>query len=147
MTDPAWSGGYTDYIKAEPTTAKIACYVSDSFHPEPDRYFPAVIENKYGEGNVIFMATSEYPGAPEVFPLYKIMTKAVLCASHRTSDIKVIGSDKIRFAVYADSENYKIYILNTDYNFEGHARVIYKDKVIADRVIESVGVEIVEFKR
>ena len=147
MTDPAWSGGYTDYIKVEPTTAKVACYVSDTFRPTPERDFPAVIENKYGDGQVIFMATSEYPGAPEVFPLYKIMTKAVLCASHRTADIKVIGSDKLRFAVYGDEENYKVYIMNTDYNSEQRAKVIYKGEVIYNKLIDVIGVETVEFKK
>ena len=147
MTDPAWSGGYTGYIKVEPTTAKVACYVSDTFRPTPERDFPAVIENKYGDGQVIFMATSEYPGAPEVFPLYKIMTKAVLCASHRTADIKVIGSDKLRFAVYGDEENYKVYIMNTDYNSEQRAKVIYKGEVIYNKLIDVIGVETVEFKK
>ena len=147
MTDPAWSGGYTDYVKVEPTTAKVAAYVSDTFLPAPDRDFPAVIENKYGDGYVIFMATSEYPGAPEVFPLYKIMTKQVLCASHRTSDIKVIGSDKLRFAVYGDEENYKVYILNTDYNSEQRARVYYNGELIFNKLIDVIGVEIVEFKK
>ena len=147
MTDPAWSGGYTDYVKVEPTTAHVAAYVSDTFLPAPDRDFPAVIENKYGDGYVIFMATSEYPGAPEVFPLYKIMTKQVLCASHRTSDIKVIGSDKLRFAVYGDEENYKVYILNTDYNSEQRARVYYNGELIFNKLIDVIGVETVEFKK
>ena len=146
MTDPAWSGGYTDYIKVEPTTAKVATYVSDTFIPAPERDFPAVIENKYGDGYVIFMATSEYPGAPEVFPLYKIMTKAVLCASHRTSDIKVIGSDKLRFAVYGDEENYKVYIMNTDYNSEQRARVYYNGELVFNKLIDVIGIETVEFK-
>ena len=147
MTDPAWSGGYTDYVKVEPTTAHVATYVSDTFRPEPERDFPAVIENKYGDGYVIFMATGEYPGAPEVFPLYKIMTKAVLSASHRTADIKVIGSDKLRFAVYGDEENYKVYIMNTDYNSEQRARVYYKGELIYNKLIDVIGVETVEFKK
>ena len=147
MTDPAWSGGYTDYIKVEPTTAKVATYVSDTFLPAPDRDFPAVIENEYGKGKVIFMATSEYPGDPAVYPLYKFMTKAVLAASHRTSDVKVIGSDKLRFAVYGDEKSYKVYILNTDYNFEQRARVIYNGEIVGEKVIDSIGVEIIEFNK
>ena len=93
------------------------------------------------------MATSEYPGDPAVFPLYKIMTKAVLAASHRTSDIKVIGSDKLRFAVYGDEKSYKVYILNTDYNFEQRARVIYNGEIVGEKVIDSIGVEIIEFNK
>lgn len=92
------------------------------------------------------MASSEYPGAAEIYPLYKIMVKAILAASHRTADIKVIGSDKIRFAVYEDEEKYKVYILNTDFNFEARARVIFRGES-QDRVIDSLGLEIVELKK
>ena len=73
--DPAWSAGYTNYVKVEPTSAVPVCYVTDCFLREEEYMTPVVTENKYGEGNVIFMANSEYPGAPEVFPLYKIMVK------------------------------------------------------------------------
>jgi hypothetical protein len=140
--DPNWSAGYTDYVKVEPTTAKTVCHLTDCFIREEEYQMPAVTENKFGEGSVFFMANSEYPGAPEVFPLYKIMVKAILAASHRTAEIKVIGSDKIRFAVYEDEKKYKVYIFNSDYNFENRARVIYKG-VETDRVIPSVGLEIV----
>jgi len=71
----------------------------------------------------------------------------VLAASHRTSDIKVVGSDKLRFAVYGDEEKYKIYIFNSDFNFEQKARVIYNGEIICDKVIDSAKLEIVEFKK
>ena len=92
------------------------------------------------------MANSEYPGAAEIYPLYKIMVKAALAASHRTSELKLIACDKVRFAVYENDEKYKIYILNTDFNFEQRARIIYKEKQI-DLTIDSVGYEIVELEK
>ena len=144
--DPAWSAGYTNYVKMELTTATPACYISDSFFARPDSQIPVVVENKYGLGNVIFMANSEYPGAPEVFPLYKIMTKAVLAASHRTSDLKVIGSDKLRFAMYEGEEKYKLYVVNSDFNTKQFAKVIFRGEE-REIVIDSVGLEILEFKK
>lgn len=146
MCDPCWSAGYTDYVKLEPTLAHVAAWIADSFAPAKERMFPAVIENKYGSGNVIFMANSEYPGAPEIFPLYRMMVKAALSASHRTSELKVIGSDKIRFAVYENEKKYKIYLLNTDYNFEQRVRVIYMDKSV-EKVINSTDFDILEFEK
>ena len=146
MCDPCWSAGYTDYVNVEPTKAHVAVWLADSFAPSAERQWPAVIENKYGEGNVIFMANSEYPGAAEIYPLYKIMVKAALAASHRTSELKLIACDKVRFAVYENDEKYKIYILNTDFNFEQRARIIYKEKQI-DLTIDSVGYEIVELEK
>ena len=108
--------------------------------------WPCVLENKVGKGNVLFMTNSEYPGAPEVYRLYQIVVKTVLTAHHRNSDVKVISSDKIRFAVYDNGESYKMYIFNTDYNFEQRVRVIYKDTQI-ERVVSSNELEIIEFKK
>ena len=144
--DPAWSAGYTEYVNIEPTTATPVCYVSDSFFPHLQSNFPIVTEHKYGEGNVIFMATSEYPGAPEIFPLYRLMVKEILSASHRTSDLKVIGSDKIRFAMYEDEEKYKLYIVNSDYNMKQFVKVIFRDDE-RELLLDSVGLEIIEYKK
>ena len=152
LCDPAWSAGYTNYVKIEPTTATPVCFMHDSFSIPEDRtqyspsFMPVVTENKVGEGNVIFMANSEYPGAPEIYPLYKIMVKSVLAASHRTSDLKVIGSDKIRFAMFEDDEKYKLYIFNSDFNLEQKVKIIFRGE---ERKIEidSVGLEMREYKK
>ncbi len=146
LTDPEWSAGYTEYVKTELTSATPVCYISDSFLPEPENMLPLVCENKYGKGNVIFMANSEYPGAPEVFPIYKIMVKAMLSASHRACELKVIGSDKLRFAMYEGEDIYKLYIFNTDFNVKQFARVIFRGEE-KEVTIDSVGIEIIEFKK
>ena len=156
LCDPAWSAGYTDYVMIEPTTATTVGYLSDSFGrktlPNGEELIkdfslmPLITENKVGEGSVIFMASSEYPGAPEIYPLYKMMVKSILAASHRTSDLKVIGSDKFRFAMYEDDEKYKLYILNTDYNMKNFVKVIFKGEE-REALVDSVGLEIMEFKK
>jgi hypothetical protein len=151
--DPYWSAGYTDYVRIKPTTAKPVCYMSDAFRgprkdetPESMGMIPVVTENKVGEGNVIFMATSEYPGAPEVYTLYRLIVKQILAASHRTSDLKVIGSDKFRFAMFEDDDKYKLYLLNTDFNHKQYATVIFKGETL-ERVVDSIGLDIIEFKK
>ena len=156
MTDPAWSSGYTDYVKIEPTSATPVCYIADSFgrkqnsqgYMTGDKFniIPIITENKVGSGNVIFMASSEYPGAPAIYPLYKMMVKAILAASHRISDLKVIGSDKLRFAMYEGEDSYKLYILNSDYNQKQFVTVFFRGERV-DRLIDIVGLEIIEFKK
>ena len=146
LCDPAWSAGYTDYVKIEPTTATPVCFISDSFMPKPESQIPFVTENKYGKGNVIFMANSEYPGASAVFPMYKLMVKAVLAASHRVSDLKVIASDKIRFSMFEDDNVYKLYIFNTDFSSKHFAKVIFKGDE-REILIDSVGLQIIEYKK
>ena len=146
LCDPAWSSGYTDYVKIEPTAATPVCFISDSFFPSPETQKPIITENKYGEGNVIFMANSEYPGASGVFQVYKLMVKAALSASHRNCELKVIGSDKIRFAMFEDEEKYKLYIFNSDYNMKQFVKVIFKGEE-KEVLIDSVGLEIIEYKK
>ena len=156
MCDPTWSAGYTDYVRFEPTDATVVCYISDSFgrkhtstgDPTGDNcnLIPLITEKKVGKGNVIFMASSEYPGAPAIFPLYKIMTKAILAASHRNCDLKVIGSDKLRFAMYEDEKIYKLYIFNSDFNHKQHVTVHFGGKTVK-KVVESVGLKIIKFKK
>ena len=160
LCDPAWSAGYTEYVKIQPTTATPVCYISDTFktakHAQVFESFgkgsvdmslvPIITEHKYGKGNVIFMANSEYPGAPQIFPLYKLMVKTILSASHRVSDLKVIGSDKIRFAMYEGEDTYKLYIFNSDFNFEQKVRVIFRGETV-EKIVGSVALEIIEFKK
>ena len=146
LSDPCWSNGYTDYVVVEPTSANVVGFISDSFVNHPDHLWPCVLENKVGDGNVIFMTNSEYPGAPEVYRLYQIMVKTVLTAHHRNSDLKVISSDKIRFAMFEDGEKYKLYIFNTDYNLENKVIVEFRGER-HERWINSCELEIMEFKK
>ena len=155
MCDPAYSSGYTDYVVFEPTDATTVCYISDSFgrsdistEPTVDNsgLIPVITENKYGKGNVIFMGTSEYPGAREVFNIYKVMVKSLLAASHRNADLKVIGSDKIRFAMYEDENTYKLYVFNSDFNNKQFVKVIFNGEE-REIIVNSVGLEIIEYKK
>ena len=74
------------------------------------------------------------------------MVKAALAASHRTADLKVIGSDKIRFAMFEGEEKYKLYVFNSDYNMKQFVKVIFKGEE-KELLIDSVGLEIVEYKK
>ena len=125
---------------------KLSAYESFGYKFVDDSIIPFITENKYGKGNVIFMATSEYPGAPEVFPIYRLMVKSILSASHRNSDLKVIGSDKLRFAMYEGDDIYKLYIFNSDFNTKQFAKVIFRGEE-KEVLIDSVGLEIIEYKK
>ena len=146
LCDPAWSAGYTDYVKIEPTTATPVCFISDSFFPSPETQIPFITENKYGKGNVIFMANSEYPGDSAVFPIYRLIVKAALTASHRTSDLKVISSDKVRFAMYEGEDIYKLYLFNTDFSNKHFVKVLFRGEE-KEVLIDSLGLEIIEYKK
>jgi hypothetical protein len=74
------------------------------------------------------------------------MVKAVLAASHRTSDLKVICSDKVRFAMYEGEDIYKLYLFNTDFSNKHFAKVFFREEE-KEVLIDSVGLEIIEYKK
>ena len=144
--DPAWTAGYADYVKIIPKGATPVCMLADNYRYDPEYMTPMLTEHKFGKGNVMLMANAEYPGAPEIFPIYKIIVKTILAATHRAAAIKVVGSDTVRFAVYETDDKYKLYLLNMDYDVECTAKVIYKDKEVKV-TIPSVAVETLEFDK
>ena len=59
-----------------------------------------------------------------MFPLYNAIVREMITASARKSDIKVIGSDRLRWSVY---EGDKVYLLNTDYDMPITVKLIKGD--------------------
>jgi hypothetical protein len=110
VADPLYSAGYTEYMVTEPTSAKVIGYVSDCFWNDPP-IVNSVLENKVGEGVVTLVTSKDYPGNPALSPLYNTIVREFVSSSARNCDIKVIASDKLRYAVY---EGNKVYLLNTD---------------------------------
>ncbi len=147
--DPVGADGYTNYAVVDEKTCRRAACLSEWFFSTPNDFTneaPAVLEHKYGKGNVLFMCTEEYPGAPGVYTLYKLLVKSILTATHRNSHIKVLAGDKVRFAVYEDDSKYRVYLLNTDMNFEMKTRVTYKGQSI-ERTIASTELDFVDFEK
>ena len=81
------------------------------------------MENKLGAGTATLITSVMYPGNNAVYPLYRAMVREFVSASARNADIKVVGSDRVRYAVY---EGGKIYLLNTDYDVPAVVKVISK---------------------
>ncbi len=147
--DPIGSDGYTSYAVIEEKTCRRAVSLGEWFFSTQKDFTEdgaAMVEHAYGKGKVLFMCTEEYPGAPGVYSLYKILVKCILTATHRNSDIKVITNDKVRFAVYEGDSYYRVYLLNTDMNFEQKARVTFKDKTV-DKTVPSLGMKFVDFEK
>ena len=112
--DPIYSGGYAQYAELTLCGAKPLGLLSDSFMTigSVDN-FPSVIENQIGKGTVTLVTSTNYPGNPALYPLYRMLMREFVTASARSCDIKVIAGDKLRYTVY---EGDKIYLLNTDFD-------------------------------
>ena len=143
VCDPNFSGGFTEYLEVELCGAKPLGYLSESFIEAPGKLHPdfcTVIENKIGKGVATLVTSLDYPGHPAALPLYKMLLREMISSSSRNCDIKVIGSDRIRYTVYEED---KIYLLNTDYDMPVMVSVI-KDNVEKRVTLESLELKILE---
>ena len=113
--DALYGAGFATYACSELTGGTVRCMLSDSFRPPAKECFPVLVENRLGKGTAILCTALDYPGAPAVYPLYSHVVKALLAASHANCDLKVTGSDRIRYALFFDDKTGEetIYLLNT----------------------------------
>lgn len=115
-TDPICIGGVRTVIRPEMKGAVAAAVYHDDFRaPDESRVLPAVIENKIGKGVVTLITAAEYPGANAVWPLYEVVVREQVTASHRRCPVHVKTSDKVRFAVYRTEKEDAVCVLNTDF--------------------------------
>lgn len=122
--DPLYSAGYTEYARVELCGAQPLGYYADSFGNKPTDLY-TVVENKLGNGVATLVTSLNYPGHPALFPLYRALVREMVSASARSADVKVIGSDRLRYAVY---EGNKLYLLNTDYDMPIAVKVLAGEK-------------------
>ena len=122
--DAMFTAGYADYLRFATCDAKTIAYLADGF-TEKMYDMPAVIENKLGKGVATLFTSINYPGNQSVYFTYRAIVREIISASSRECDIKVIGSDRVRWSVY---EGNKVYLLNTDYDMPVKVKVIHGDK-------------------
>ena len=129
--DANYPGGYCDYARLTLSGAECAAYLSDSFNPPSADALPALIEYKKGKGCALLFSHIAFPGAPSFYTLYRIVVKALLSASHASAELKVTGSDKVRFSLFYDEGGREVvYLLNTAFDDPSAVTVRYKGKKI-----------------
>ncbi len=140
VCDPIYSAGYTGWAKTELCGAYETAYVSGHFDTTPSG-IAAVVENMVGDGIATLVTSTNYPGHPALLPLYRAIVREMVTASSRNCEIKVLGSDRLRWAVY---EGNKVYLLNTDYDMPITIKLIYKDseKLININPLELKSIEL-----
>ena len=122
--DPNFSEGYIDYAEAEVTDGTVITTIENSFRSVGNPGVPTIIEKKVGQGNVILMLSSCYPGRNSLYPIYSLVTRALMHRGVCRADVRVCGPDTLRYAVYEDGS---IYLLNTDYDTEYTVKVFHAD--------------------
>ena len=124
--DPLLSAGYAKYADTKLTTGTVTSILAQGyFECDETDGRAAIVENKCGEGYAVLITGLDYPGSGPLYSTYKTLVRELITSSHRACDIKVYGSDRLRFSVY---EGNKLYLLNTDFDAEITATVKYEDK-------------------
>lgn len=122
--DPIYSAGYAEYAKFELCGGNDIAVVTGAFINDPSD-LPGVIENRVGKGTATLVTSINYPGNPCIYPLYNAVVREMMTESARKCNIKVLGSDRLRWSVY---EGDKVYLLNTDYDMPITVKVIKGEK-------------------
>ncbi len=117
--DPVYSGGYANWGVFELTEGKTAAYAADSFGYVPE-HISAVVEKRIGNGVATLLTSTNYPGHPSLSPLYRAIMREFISASARNCEIRVFGSDRVKWACY---DGGKIYLLNTDYDVPATVKI------------------------
>lgn len=126
--DANYPSGYSFIANVELNGANVCARLCDTFLAPSENDEIILTEYKNGKGVAMFLAYANYPGHPAVYPVYKKIVKELLTTSHRNAQIKVFGSEKVRFAVYRDNGKTRIYLLNTSFDVPNTVGIIYKDK-------------------
>ncbi|MBQ2742233.1 MAG: hypothetical protein IJF32_05455, partial [Oscillospiraceae bacterium] len=124
IVDPLYSAGGVEYAEIVPCGCSVTGRLADTFL-NVERNLPVVIENRLGRGVATLAASVNYPGHPSFLPLYRALMREFITMSARECEIKVLGSDRLRWSVY---EGGKIYLLNTDYDMPITVKVIRSGK-------------------
>ena len=102
---------------------------------------PAVIENKVGEGIATLVTSTNYPGYPALYPLYRALVREMVTRSNETSaNMRVLSSDRLRYAVY---DTNKVYLLNTDYDLPITVKIMCGD---GDSKVREITLDPLELK-
>lgn len=115
--DANYPSGYATYATIKLKGARVLARLCNSFAPPTDNDLPVLTEYKNGKGVAMLLTHAHFPGHPAVYPIYKTVVKGLLNASHANAEIKVFGSDKVRYSVFSDNMNNKtLYLLNTSFD-------------------------------
>lgn len=148
--DPICASGKIKLANIRLTKGKIIAQVADNpggkCHPLTMQYriekeIPILIEHNLGKGTAFLITSWDYPGAEGLKRFMEVFLNAVLIGEQ--GDIKLVGSDKIRYAVYVNDSGKKfekrlttIYLLNTSYDVSNSCRLYLKDLIFPLKIEE-----------
>lgn len=120
--DPRYLGNFTP-AKLELTTARVLAGHDIFFGAAADQLArqPVLLENRLGDGVAMLVTLYEYPADEAVVGLTEELLRVI--SAGEQADLRLLGSDRIRYAVYESDDAQVIYLLNTDPDTSAAARL------------------------
>jgi len=139
-SDPRFIGNMTP-SRVEMTTGRIIGYWDNSGIQDMEelKKQPMLIENSLGKGKAFLVLAWEYPGDKGLTRLTEDLLHTVL--EGEQGNIRLIGSDRVRYAVYEGNlprfkRKYNIiYILNTDPDCSASVRLWLRDRLTEEFIV------------
>lgn len=144
--DPKWMDTAFPCARIQTAGAKVIARLARAFSPaqlqrtgEKELDIPVLTEHKLGQGYASLLTLWGYPAS---IGGRKIFGEILRCLNlgEMNHAIRVCASDRIRYSVFEDDRQYTLFLLNTDYDLPGRARIFYADRVL-DVCIESTSLE------
>ena len=151
--DAMCANGPITYAEIETRTAQpIAFADSTCFSHRPATTdHPILVENKLGKGVACLITTWDYPGKAGMQEFMELVLRAVLVGQQE--HIRLIGSDRLRWAVYVGDKRGKpgearttIYLLNTDFDNAQRCKLICDGKKPIPLSVKSCGFKIMTMR-
>ncbi len=130
VSDPKYGDGEFPLADVELISAEITAAASEDFADtweNMDRY-PVITTNKLGEGRAFLLHTPEYPGCHGLRRLYTDLI-TFFAAAHQDKNLQIETSESVRYAVYEETGQRTVYLLNTGTALS-HEAIIYDRELV-----------------
>ena len=127
MADPKFINGDIPLGDLKLTTARVLARSSTNYYKEDvKKTMPVLTENSLGKGKTFLINSWCYPGRRSMNLLMQEILRDINVGEQ--GDIRLSGSDRIRYSVYEEKGLTTIYLLNTDFETPQMTNLYIKGK-------------------
>ncbi|MFH0963059.1 MAG: hypothetical protein V2A58_03505 [Planctomycetota bacterium] len=120
--DPKYIGGDIPTARVKLAGARVLAVTKYQHRAELETWRePLLVEHRIGRGVAFLLTAWAYPGLRSLAPFVRDLLRAMVFAEQ--GDVRLVGTDKFRYAVYEEGRRRTVYVLNTDFDSPHRARI------------------------
>ena len=126
-SDPSFIAESYPVARVETSTATVLAVKATTWTFAKDRSGnpPLLLQNRIGKGVAHLITSWCYPGHPAMRLFMKNLLRTIIVGEQ--TDLRVIATDRLRYAVYEDEGRTKIFLVNTDPDLPCPCKIIHGD--------------------